>query len=115
MDKSEIELTSANDYDIIHLLKYSGPSFLQQEPVADGIALLDYRNTNENEKNISILLSSQGISFHIERPKLGWTGTQLRLIVTVPRNQFRQAEAILDAAAKSSVLDVVEGREGLLH
>ena len=40
MDKSEIELTiRLMMYDIIHLLKYSGPSFLQQEPVADGTSV----------------------------------------------------------------------------
>lgn len=103
----------SGDYDITHLLKYTGPILQKQEPIAEGVDLLDYRNTDENERNISILLSSQGIPFNIERPKLGWRGTQIRMIVTVHRNQCRQAEAILNAAANVGAVDIVEGTEGL--
>ncbi len=103
----------STDLDIIHLLQYNGPSFMQQNPITNGVTLLDYRNTDENERNISLLLSSQGIPFQIERPKYGWTGTRIRMIVTVPRSKLQQAEAILSAAAQSLVVDVVEGTEGL--
>jgi hypothetical protein len=101
------------DFDITQLLKYNGPSFRRQDTITEGVSLLDYRNTDENEQHISILLSSQSIPFHIERPKYGWTGTQIRMIVTVPRSQCRRAESILAAAAKASILDAVEGTEGL--
>ena len=102
-----------NNYDITRLLQYAGPSLRQQEPIADGVSLLDYRNSDENERNISILLSSQGIPFNIERPKLGWTGTQIRMVVTIPKSQTRQAEAILTAATQAKVVEIVEGTEGL--
>jgi hypothetical protein len=111
-ERSQIEPTPS-DYDVVRLLEYSGPSSRQQDPSADGVVLLDYRNTDENERNISILLSSQGIRFHIERPKYGWTGTRIRMLVTVPSSECQRAEAILAAAVKASVVDVVENTEGL--
>ena len=101
------------EYDIARLLEYDGPSSLQTEPIADGVSLLDYMNTDENERNISTLLSSQGISFNIERPQYGWAGVKTRLILTVPRAQHPQAEAILSAAVEQSVVDKGEGTEGL--
>jgi hypothetical protein len=101
----------AGDYDINELLQYSGPSLREQEPMGDGVMLLDYRSTDENERKIAILLSSQGIPFHIERPRQGWKG-QIHLIVTVPRGLVQQAEAVLGAAARVSAIDVVEGLDG---
>lgn len=79
----------------------------------EGVGLLDYRNTDDNERKICILLSSQSIPFHIERPKFGWSGSKIRMIVTVPWNQCTRAESILAAAAKASVLEAVKGAEGL--
>jgi hypothetical protein len=105
--------SNPNDYDIAHLLEYGGPSLRQQEPIEDGVSILDYRNTDENERNISVLLSSQGIPFRIERPQLGWTGTRVRMVVTFPRSQYQQATAVLTAAARASAVDIVEGTEGL--
>jgi hypothetical protein len=101
-------------YDIARLLEYSGPSFQQKEPIVDGISLFDYPSTEENERNISTLLSSQGIPFNIERPEYGWTGTQTRLVLIVPRIQCSQAEAILSAAVAQSAVDIAEGTEGLI-
>ena len=60
----------------------------------------------------STLLSSQGISFNIERPQYGWAGVKTRLILTVPRAQHPQAEAILSAAVEQSVVDKGEGMKG---
>jgi hypothetical protein len=105
---------SRNEYDIARLLEYAGPGFQQSEPIVNGVSLFDYRNTDENERKISTLLSSLGIPFNIQRPKLGWTGTQIRLIVTVPRDRQRQAEAVLWAAVEQSVIDRVEGISGLI-
>lgn len=102
----------ADDYNITELLQYSGPSLKEQKPMEDGVMLLDYRSTDENARKIATLLSSQSISFHIERPRQGWKG-QIRLIVTVPRRLVQQAEAVLGAAARVSAIDVVEGLDGL--
>lgn len=95
------------------LLEYDGPSCSQGEPIVDGITYLDYRNTNENEHNIATLLSSQGIPFCIERPKLGWSGTQIRMLVTIPRSERQRGEALLRAAVQASLLEIVKGSEGL--
>jgi hypothetical protein len=102
------------EYDIARLLEYNGPGFRQKEPIADGVSLFDYVNTDENERNISILLSSQGIPFNIERPEHGWAGVKTRLILTVPRTRQPQAEAILSAAVEQSVVEKGEGTEGLI-
>ena len=98
-------------YDIDQMLVYNGPSYRHAEPIKDGIALLDYRNTDDNERKISTLLSSQSIPFHIERRGHGWTGTPVRMIVTVLAEQHLKANAILRAAANASVLESVEGTE----
>lgn len=101
-------------YDIPKLLAYEGPSLRQEGPMADGFILLAYRNTDENERNVSTLLSSQSIPFHIERPKPGWKGRPIRMEVTVPRDRRREAEAVLSAGSRAGVIDVVEGLNDLL-
>jgi hypothetical protein len=98
------------EYDIERLLEYVGPSFRHAEPMKDGTSLLDYRNTDENERNISLLLSSQSIPFHIERPQIR---NQIRMVVTIPKDLSERAEKLLAAAARSSAVDVVRGLEGL--
>ena len=100
-------------YDVARLIEYAGPSFRQTGTISDGIDLLDYRNTDENEGHISALLSALGIPFKIERPRYGWTGTRVRLVLTVPKSRYKEVEALLTAAAKASLVNVVEGNEGL--
>jgi hypothetical protein len=102
-----------SDFDIASLLDYGGPSLREEAPIPDGIALMDFRDTDANERNITVLLSSQGIPFCIERPKYGWTGTKIRMRVVVPGTRYQQANAILAAAAKALAVDVVAGAEGL--
>lgn len=102
-----------SDFDIASLLLYGGPSLREEAPIPDGIALMDFRDTDANERNITMLLSSQGIPFCIERPKYGWTGTNIRMRVVVPDTLYQQANAILAAAAKALAVDVVAGAEGL--
>jgi hypothetical protein len=106
---------SIDEREIRHLLAYAGRSFRQEQPVADGIALFDYRNTDDNDRKISTLLSSQSIPFHIERRGQGWTGPRVRMVVTVPVEHHRQADDMLRAAAKASILEIVEGTEGLIY
>ena len=97
------------------MLAYAGPSFRQTEPIAEGLALFGYRNTDDNERKISTLLSSQSIPFHMERRGHGWTGAPVRMIVTVVVEHHLEADAILRAAADASVLEIVEGTEGLRY
>ena len=77
------------------------------------MAILDYRNSDANERSISTLLSSQGVPFHIERPAGGWSQPTLRLFVTVPREHLATATALLLSAARASAVERVEGLEGL--
>jgi hypothetical protein len=112
-EKSPNAEPAGSDFDIPSLLGYGGPSLRDEAPIADGIALMDFRDTDANERNITVLLSSQGIPFNMERPKYGWTGTKIRMRVVVPGTQYRQANAILAAAAKALAVDVVAGAEGL--
>ena len=102
------------EYDIARLLAYRGPSLRQEEPMEDGVTLLAYRNTDENERNASTLLSSQGIPFRIERPEPGWKGQNVRLEVTVPRNRSREAQAVLSAGVRAGVMEEVQGFKDLL-
>jgi hypothetical protein len=94
--------------DIDGMLAYTGPSFRRAEPISPGIMLLDYRNTDDNERKISILLSARSIPFHIERRGGGWTRPAISVIVTVPAELHLEANAILRAAADASVLEIVE-------
>jgi hypothetical protein len=94
------------DYDIKQLLAYSGPSLEEPAPMADGVMLVDYLNTEENARKIATLLSATGIPFHLDRLRQGWKG-RVRLIVTVPRSMVQQAEDLLTAAANVSEIDLV--------
>ena len=111
---AEEDLTSpdSNRFDIVQMLQYQGESFRQQNAITDGLTFIDYRNSDQNEHNISCLLSSQAIPFHIERPKLGWSGTQIRMLLTVPRSQKAIAKKILDTGVSKGVIEIVEGMEG---
>ena len=103
-----------SECDIGRLLTYDGPSLQQQQPIADGFVLLGYRNTDQNERNISILLSAQGIPFRIERPKPGWKGRNIRLEVTLPRARRDQALALLSAGVRAGKIEEIEGFRDLL-
>ncbi|MGH2397100.1 MAG: hypothetical protein ACRDFW_08950 [bacterium] len=113
MQESEPE-SAPDKARILELLEYSGPSSRQSQAVEDGVALIDYRDTDENERNISKLLSSQGIPFHIERPTGLVRRKEVRMAVTVPRDRLQQAEQLLSSAAEASVLEIVEGTQDLL-
>lgn len=103
-----------HEYDIQSLLQYRGPILREPEPLQDGVGLIDYRNTDENESRISLLLSSQGIHFNIVRPPLGLSPKDSRMIVTVPRNQCTEAEAILASASAAGAIEPVPGTRGIL-
>jgi hypothetical protein len=94
-------------FDISQLLQYQGPSLRQDELSGDTAVILDYRSNDENERNITLLLSSQGINFAIVRPPGGWRRDQIRIVVMVPKERYPEAQAVLAAAAALSVLDVV--------
>lgn len=104
---------AAPHYDFPKLLKYPGPSYRLDAPPPAAVSLLDFRNSDRNERNIAILLSSQSIPFHIDRPQAGWSQPKLRMIVMVPPESAGRAQALLMAAAEQSLVDVVEGIQGL--
>lgn len=99
--------------DVHALLQYGGPDSRRQT-IEDGVALYDYRGTDDNERTIATLLSSQAIPFAIERPRFGWTGTHPRLLLTVRRADLDRAQAVLRAAEEASVIVRAEGSEGIL-
>ncbi len=100
-------------YDIPRLLHFDGPS-TRSDAVGDTwVTILDYSNTDANERAASILLSSQGIPFRIDRPVAGWSQPKVRLYITVPRERLDKATALLAAGAEQSALDRIEGSKGL--
>jgi hypothetical protein len=109
----EEQETIGSIYNIAELLKYSGPTLQRQEPLEDGIALIGYRNTDANARNIPILLSAQGIEFNMKRPGQGWE-PKVRMTIVVLRSQYKDALALLQAAAKAKVVETIEGDEGLI-
>jgi hypothetical protein len=112
---SQTTSPSGEDYDIAALLEFEGPSLQQSESITEAQEILDFRDTERNYSNISALLSSQGIRFHIQEPaRAGWPGIRHRLVVTVPGDRYREAQALLRAAVEASALEVVEGNEGLI-
>ena len=102
-----------DSYDIHELLQYRGPILRKDGPIEDGISIVDYLNSDKNERNIAVLLSSLGIHFTIERPAPGWKKSNIRMIVTVPRTQVQSAEAVLTAASAASAVEIVSGIEDL--
>lgn len=101
--------------DVASLMNYNGPSLCQEEPIAEGVELIDFRNSDRNEQNISKLLSAKGIKFNIRRPTLGWANAKIRLILTVPISRADEVMKVLGAAAKAGVVDIVPGIEGIIN
>lgn len=107
--------TSQPQYNIKQLLLYNGPSSRLNKPFANSINIIDYKNSDQNEKVISVLLSSQKIPFYLDRPeKKGWSETHIRMILAVHENYLEIVQSILKAAKKESFLETVEGMEGLI-
>jgi hypothetical protein len=102
-----------SNYDIRTLLEYQGPSTRVENPEQGWAIILDYKNTDENERAASSLLSSQGITFSIDRPARGWSQPKLRLYIMMPADRLVDATSILAAATAQGVLAQVEGDEGL--
>jgi hypothetical protein len=102
------------DDDVASLLKYNGPSLCQEEPIAEGVELVDFRNSDRNEQNVSKLLSAKGIKFNLQRPRLGWADAQIRLILTVPISRADEAMKVLGTAAKAGLVETVPGTEGMI-
>lgn len=100
-------------YDIGRLLQYDGPSLRVDSPIEDGLEIISYRDSDENVRHLTALLSSQGIRFYLKRSRRGWTGLWPRMILIVPANRYPEAAVLLQAAVEASVLDVVDGPEGL--
>jgi hypothetical protein len=111
-EKDSIE-SQPKTFDIPRLLNFGGPSTRKQEPIADGMALIGFRSTDQNETNISLLLSSQGIPFYM-RQDAGWGGTERHMFLVVPTDHYQDAIAVLKAAAKADRVELAEGHEGLL-
>lgn len=109
---SEDEQTGRQDA-IERLLTYDGPS-LRQERIEKGLIIADYRNSDENERNITKLLSSQGVPFHLERPQSGLPGREIRMYLTIPEDRYEEAKAILEAAVSAGVVEIIEGTEDLI-
>ena len=92
---------------------HAGSSRLREQ-IPDGIPIIDYRATPENERAIDELLSAAGIYFNLEpmRPA-GFAVTPIRLEVTVHREDLNRAMKLLQSAAAEGRLDVVEGLNDL--
>jgi hypothetical protein len=101
-------------YDIPLLLTYDGPTSRQEEPLPGGIALIGYRDTDENERNIDLILSSQRLPFNLERNKQLQRDANFRMTVVVPESQLSDALAILAAATDAGAVEAVEGTKGLI-
>jgi hypothetical protein len=101
-------------YDIASLLKYTGPSLLQIEPIPDGVDLLDFRDSEKNLRNIPILLSARGIRFTAQCWGPTWDRFKARMIVTVPSSKADEATLVLKAAAKAGAVETVPGTEGIM-
>ncbi len=100
-------------YNIQSLLEYNGPSTRTENIDQSWITILDYKSTDENERVVALLLSSQGVPFRIDRPAPGWSQPQLQLYVIVPRDRLDDATAILAAATEQALLERLEGQDGM--
>lgn len=112
-DRPSGHSASTTQYDVGKLLQYRGPSQRREQLLPSDVSILDYRNSDQNERNIATLLSSQGIPFHLDRPQKGWSQSKLRLSVSVPLPFLAVAQALLAAAAKAGAVEPVEGLQGL--
>jgi hypothetical protein len=113
MSESHDEPTPQTD-DIDSLLKYTGPSLLQPHPIPGGVDLFNFRNSENNERNVPILLSARGISFTIQHWGPTWDRSQTRMIVTVTSSRVDEAIHILNAAAKVGAVEIVPGTEEII-
>lgn len=77
----------------------------------DWIALIGYRDSDENERRISALLSSEAIPFTIWRYE-GHAVARPRMTVVVHPDRHEEAFAILRAAATAKEIEIFEGDEG---
>jgi hypothetical protein len=81
--------------------------------IEDGVEIISFRSSDENVRNLTALLSSQGIRFYLSRPKHGWTGLWPRMSLMVPADRYPEVAVLLQAAVNIAVLDEVEGTEGV--
>ena len=86
-----------------------GPSTRQDRPGDSWIAITDYRNTDENERQIDRLLSAARIPFHFIRVHKGWSQRTDVMDVIVPPDRAVEAEALLSAAADAGELERASG------
>ena len=103
---------NAESYDVDALLKYEGPSLRQTDPLTDSASLVNVGNSDKNERNVSILLSSVHIPFYMFRPPAGWKGAQSRMVLSVPLAHHQRAMNLLLAAAEAGAVDMVPPSEG---
>jgi hypothetical protein len=103
---------NAENYDVGALLKYAGPNLRQTDPLSDGVSMVNIGNSNKNEQNVSILLSSLHIPFYMVRPPAGWKGARSRMVLSVPLAHHQRALDILLAAAESGAVELVSPSEG---
>ena len=86
-----------------------GPSTRQDRPGDSWIAITDYRNTDENERQIDRLLSAERIPFHFIRIDKGWSQRTDIMDVIVPPDRAAQAETLLSAAADAGEIERASG------
>lgn len=86
-----------------------GQSTRQDRPGDSWIAITDYRNTDENERQIDSLLSAERIPFHFIRVHKGWSQRTDVMDVIVPPDRAAQAETVLSAAADAGELERAKG------
>jgi len=117
-DVREIKMTpTPQEYNVREMIQYSGPSSrIEIErspthlpmPIARPFVFFGYQNTDQNDKAIDRLLSSQNIPFFImqSRTPSGWHKDGLDGWVPVEKGP--ETQRILSAAVKAGLLELEE-------
>ena len=93
-------------YDVEAILKYDGRTGEVKKGFGnDGIAVpRDWINTDENHRILVTLLSSQRITFYVDRRIRGLSTDPHPMVVIVPKKSYQVAGSILEAARGNGVL-----------
>ena len=97
-----IRTNPCEKYDFKKMLDYSDTNY-KEDKVAEPVTIVDLVNSDSNEKNISLLLSSQKISFVIQRSK-GWSSNYL--FIQVSKKDENQVREIISCASEANIIKV---------
>jgi hypothetical protein len=90
----------------------NAPSTRQDRPGDSWVALTEYRNTDDNARQIDALLSAARIPFHFIRLHKGWSQRADVMDVIVPPELAVHAETLLSAAADAGEIERATGATG---